>query len=195
MGYMSLPLWLSVFTCEMRFGLGLQVHFQFHQNCDLWNVIEGHVLILYSMIVTRSLWVPLYHSVIVTILNSENLIWGPRGSLYPPIPPNSVSTQNLAFPPIVITSLYVARLYIWFHVPDSPLCLIPQVPTWRSSVRTLVSSQPQVSLYDGRDAFTAQWLSLSLYFAGSLGWRCQFDHLSTTSYFITVSVFSVVKYA
>ena len=80
MGHMYLRLWLSVLTREIRFGLSLQGHFQVHQNCDFWNVIEGQVLV-----VTRSLWVPLDHSVIVTILNSENLILGPRG-VHPPLP-------------------------------------------------------------------------------------------------------------
>ena len=105
-------------------------------------IIEGQVLV-----VTRSLWVPLDHSVTVTILNSENLILGPRG-VHPPIPLNSVSTQNLLYPPIIIATLDVERLYLWFHVPDSLLGLIPQVPSWTTSVRTLVSFQPLVSLDD-----------------------------------------------
>lgn len=162
---MYLPLQLSVLTREIRFGLSLQGHFQVHQNCDLWNVIEGQVLV-----VTRSLWVPLDHSVIVTILNSENLILSPRW-VHPSIPLNSVSTQNLPFPPIIIATMDVERFYLWFHVPNSLLGLIPQVPSWRTSVRTLVSSQPLVSLDDNwkRWVHSRVWWSLSLYFADIWG--------------------------
>ena len=43
----SLPLWLSVLTCEIRFGLeGLQGHFQFHNILTITlRDIEEHVLI------------------------------------------------------------------------------------------------------------------------------------------------------
>lgn len=115
---------------------------------DLWNVIKGDTRNLYSMVFIRSLCISLDPPAIGTILNSENLILGPRGSLYSPLHPHPVSTQSLPFPPVMITRLGGERLSLWFHVSDSPLGLIPQVPTWRPSVRTLVSSQPRVSLDD-----------------------------------------------
>lgn len=41
--HVSLPLWLSALTCEMRFELeGFQGHFQFHSLYFAYDLLESH---------------------------------------------------------------------------------------------------------------------------------------------------------